>query len=284
MVSVMKRAARLRIRRIRTRHDFLQIQISTELTVQQAVSTLDRDRRILIYSVLQSPYLDETLNDEFLSCDLVSVFTEPCKSAEGLLCAQIVGVLAISFANGGKWNTNAVNISFRRMGMLHDDAVVPHASREEHVASTPLVRWAARRLCSALELVPTGDRPLPNIAFSDQLVSNWAAFYQATVKLAPAEKTARLREMASDVAHVNGYDHCPHLSATNSKASGALRQIFVSAFTRHGHEFYLSTDFEKAAGAFESCDRNGRHLGEWLFSGQKNAEADNSGHHDIIIN
>jgi hypothetical protein len=82
---------------------------------------------------------------------------------------------------------------------------------------------------------------------------------------------------------INGYEHSPELSASNSKDARALRQVFVSAFTPQGREIYLSTDFEKAAGAFEVCDCEGRHLGEWLFSGKKNREADASGGHNIIV-
>ena len=62
-----------------------------------------------------------------------------------------------------------------------------------------------------------------------------------------------------------------------------IRQIFVSIFTVDGHELFLSTDFEKPAGAFEVCDRNGRHLGEWLFSGIQNGAPDTSGSHDIEV-
>ncbi len=132
--------------------------------------------------------------------------------------------------------------------------------------------------------MPTNDHPLPNTKLSDQLVDGtWSEFYDATSSLGPTEKTARLRQLAAEVAFVNGYEYSQDLSAWNSQRAGAIRQVFVSMFARHGHEFYLSTDVEKAAGALEVCDRRGRHLGEWLFSGRKNGEADTSGHHDIIV-
>jgi len=158
---------------------------------------------------------------------------------------------------------------------------VPHASHSTHIGSH--IRWASRRTCSEHDLLPSEDRPLPNTKFSDHLVNDdWNTFYSVTSALGPFERTARLHDIALEVAYANGYDYCAELSHRNKQRSNSLRQIFVSAFTPSGRELYLSTDFEKAAGAFEVCDRNGRHIGEWLFSGRKNGNADTSGHHNIV--
>jgi hypothetical protein len=97
------------------------------------------------------------------------------------------------------------------------------------------------------------------------------------------QKTARLREIAAEVAFVNGYQFTQELSAINQRRSGGLRQIFAAEYAAGRDAMYLSTDFENAAGAFEVFDFRGHHLGEWLFSGARNKDADSSGRHDISL-
>jgi hypothetical protein len=283
IVDVMKRAARLRFRRLRTRHDFRQLELMVDTRLDHVISHLDRDRRMLFLQVLDSPYLDESLEAKFLSHDVLSVAGATCRNAEGLLCAYIIDALAISFESDPQWHGSQLVLGLATdLNPRPGSVTVRHACHKDHIASH--IAWASRRTCSEQELMPSMDRPLPNTRFSDQLVSDdWSEFYRDTSSLGASSKTAKLREVASEVAFINGYDHSSKLSAENRKDAGALRHVFVSAFTRPGHEIYLSTDFEKAAGAFEVCDFKGRHLGEWLFSGKRNGEADASGGHDILV-
>jgi len=283
LLDVMKHAASLRLRQLRTRHDFRQLQLAVDARLDQVTLLLERDQRVLLYRLLQSPYLDELHEEQFLSYTVISVAGEPCPNAEGLLSAHIAGSVAISFDNDARWRVSRVSLGLEIDSSREPATVeVRHASHSNHMASH--VRWASRRTLSEQELVPSNDNPLPNIKFSDQLVNgDWSEFYRATSSLGPNEKTAKVRELATEVAFINGYEYAQELSSRNSQRARATRQVFVSKFAPQGHALYLSTDFEKAAGAFEVCDRNGRHLGEWLFSGKKNGDADNSGGHDILV-
>jgi hypothetical protein len=286
LVEVMKRAARLGFRRLRTRHDFRQTQMTAKKALWEVLSELDRDRRLLVYSLTQSPYLsepDEPVLTRFLSYTVVTVTDQPCQAAEGLLSAHVADALAISFLSVSRWRVSEVRLELEHdLTRNRDTIAVRHASHPDHLKSH--ICWAARRTCAQQELVPSPGRPLPNTKLSDQLVNDdWDQFYRITSALAPAEKNAALQQLARDVAFVNGYNYSPQISSKNRHTTGALRQVFVSAFTRQGHEFYLSTDFEKPAGAFEVCDRNGRHLGEWLFSGKQNGDADRSGRHNLLV-
>ena len=283
LVDVMKRAARLGLRRLRTRPDFRQLQLTIEGRLDQVILHLDRDRRNLFLRLLDSPYLRNEDAVKFLSHNVVSVAGETCSSADGLLSAYVADTLAISFQSDKRWHCPRVSLCLEQgVDQQQLNVDVPHACHSVHLIDH--IRWASRRTRSNQELVPEAERPLPNTDYSDQLVNDdWSEFYRVTSSLNSSEKTARLREIAADVAFINGYDYSRKLTSKASQNAGAIRQIFVSAFTPRAHKFYLSTDFEKAAGAFEVYDRNGRHLGEWLFSGKKNRDADASGHHNIVV-
>ncbi len=64
------------------------------------------------------------------------------------------------------------------------------------------------------------------------------------------KKIALLRDTAEGVAHINGYDFDPALTAINRAGSTYVRSSDQRSAS--GCEtLYLSTDFENAAGAFE---------------------------------
>jgi len=283
LVDVMKRAARLQFRRLRTRPDFRQLQLTPEDRLEQVIHHLDRDLKILFLKLFDSQYLRDEDDEKFLSHHVASVAGEACSSADGLLNAYVADTLAISFQSNIRWHCPRVSLCLEQgVDQQRLDVDLPHACHSDHLIHH--IRWASRRTRSNQELVPEAERPLPNTDYSDQLVNDdWSKFYRVMSSLNSSEKTARLREIADDVAFINGYDYSRKLTSKASRKAGAIRQIFVSAFTPRAHKFYLSTDFEKPAGAFEVYDRNGRHLGEWLFSGKKSRDADASGHHNIDV-
>lgn len=244
---------------------------------------MDRDHKILILKILDSPYIDPPFEARFLSLTAVAISGVACESAEGILSAHVIDGLSVSFDNEDKWVTSNIPLSIRDDLSGESTTVdVRHACRTTHIKNH--LRWASRRTCPPTNLVPTSEKPLPNVSVSSLIVDDdWQRFYESTSALGALEKTARLREVAAEIAFVNGYDLSVRLSSLNSQRFNALRQIFVSAFTDVGHEFYLSTDFEKAAGAFEFYDHRGNHLGEWLFAGGRNGDPDTTGHHNILL-
>jgi hypothetical protein len=119
----------------------------------------------------------------------------------------------------------------------------------------------------------------PNLDYSNKLAPHgWENFKQDLSKF-PNEKNGKASEMAKKVAERNFYQHKQELSSYNQKIKGSLRQIFESVSEP---KIYLSTDFE-GGNAFEVCNYQGKHLGEFLFSGKQNKDADQSGNHDIIL-
>jgi hypothetical protein len=203
LVDVMKRAARLHIHRLRTRNDFRQVELTVDTRLDQVIFHLDRDRRNLFLKVLDFPYLDEHLEVEFLSHNVLSVAGTTCGYAEGLLSAYLADALAISFESHTRWNASQVLLGLAKDGNPQlRSGNVRHACHKEHMASH--ITWASRRTCSEQELMPSGNRPLPNTKFSDQLVNDdWSEFYRDTSSLGSSSKTAKLREVASDVAFIN---------------------------------------------------------------------------------
>ena len=110
LLDVMKCSTKIGFKRLRTRHDFRQLQLTSVSSLTDFISQMDRDRRVFLYTILQSPYLDESGEDEFLSHNIISLGGEPCNVAEGILNADIVKSLSVSFPSNGRWNTSHITI------------------------------------------------------------------------------------------------------------------------------------------------------------------------------
>ncbi len=281
LVLLFRTGFRVGFRRLRTREDFRTTAIAGQARIDDVIGCLERHHRQLIYRILDCPYLRAENEDAFLQYRVVAVAGNAA-NAEGLLCAHIMRTLAISF-DRAEWAASTIDVEVLDEQTRAIECVqVRHASRHEHLIVN--LAWASRTAKGADELIPSAARPLPNTVASDLLVNDdWQAFCDELKRMPPAEKTARLVETAEQVALINGYDYDPIASDRNRQISGSMRQVFGSIHAANRARLYLSTDFEKPAGAFEVCDFQGRHLGEWLFSGRKNSPADESGRHNIWI-
>lgn len=120
----------------------------------------------------------------------------------------------------------------------------------------------------------------PKREFSDGLVNNdWKGFREALKKLPSGTKIAKIEKIGALVAKINGYRFNPHLSSHNQKKCKSARSIHQAGKKRD--TIYLSVDFEK--GAFEVCDFDGIHLGEFGFNGKRLQDADTTGKHNIFL-
>jgi hypothetical protein len=280
-LRVMQDARAIGFKRLRTRDDFASAPLFGNYHLSDIRPHLERDERLLLFSFLQSPYLEREYEGEFVTTSIEAVDGDSEIGGEGLLCAALLDTVAISIASHERWSRATL-----KLHLLHDhkgprECALPHASEVTHWRNH--LRWASRRVCGTNQLTPTLDRPLRNTEYSNKCVSSWGDFYCECSGLQGGEKTAMLRECADLIAHINGFDHNPELSATNRKASGALRQVFSPMQGLAIRPVYLSTDFEKPAGVFEVFDHLGRHAGEWSFSGDKVSGADTSGAHDLTL-
>jgi hypothetical protein len=95
---------------------------------------------------------------------------------------------------------------------------------------------------------------------------------------AGGNKEALAREIGREIARRNFYLEETVLSTHEQQLRNSLRTIFSSI--KHGRKIYLSIDFEKPA--FEICDEQGHHLGEYSFNGLKLSDLDATGGHDIL--
>ncbi|MEN8215140.1 MAG: hypothetical protein ABFS56_01930 [Pseudomonadota bacterium] len=106
--------------------------------------------------------------------------------------------------------------------------------------------------------------------------NDWIQFREQ-LKKHPENKNAMIQKMAENVAVINGYQFNQRLSSYNQKVKNSLRFIYEAG---DGHnKIYLSTDFEK--GAFEVCNYQGKHQGEYNFNGEKTGKA--KGKHNIDL-
>ncbi len=124
----------------------------------------------------------------------------------------------------------------------------------------------------------------PGKEFSDQLVNNnWAEFRDELKTYSPSARSAKIEEIGSLVAKINGYKYNSALSSYNQQKKGSKRVIFQAGLSRK--TIYLSIDFEK--GAFEVCNFTGKWLGEFGFHGDelssKNDRKKDKGKHNILL-
>jgi len=124
----------------------------------------------------------------------------------------------------------------------------------------------------------------PRKEFSDQLADNkWAEFRDELKTYSPNARLAKIEEIGSLVAKINGYKYNPTLSSYNQRKKGSKRVIFQAGLSRK--TIYLSIDFEK--GAFEVCNFTGKWLGEFGFHGRELSSKDDrkkdKGKHDILF-
>lgn len=81
--------------------------------------------------------------------------------------------------------------------------------------------------------------------------------------------TACCKEIGGKVCQANYYQYEQELSSDEQQACGGSRQIY--SIIKNNEKQYNSLDFHK--GMFEFHDEKGRHLGEFLFDGTMNKEA-----------
>ncbi len=108
--------------------------------------------------------------------------------------------------------------------------------------------------------LPTIKSPLPNT----QLCSEYSNIRQKVIRDGKADKET-FSKLGKEVAYRNGYIFNEEVTRINSIA---IREIFNS---KTEPRVYLSIDFEK--GAFEVCDHNGNHKGEFSYEGIQTAKA-----------
>jgi len=158
-------------------------------------------------------------------------------------------------------------------------------------------------IMSLRNLQETVNSYFPNLLYSNALFTSkttksvdyiWTLFYKSA-KTKPekneydtlfgaGDKIAVIKELAPQIAYRNLYKLNETLSNYNDKnnrGNGKTTPFQIFEQGIGNDKLYLSTDFEK--GAFEVCDKNGKHLGEYFFSGKKNEDADKSGGHDIML-
>ncbi|WP_375561257.1 hypothetical protein ACE193_01510 [Bernardetia sp. OM2101] len=117
---------------------------------------------------------------------------------------------------------------------------------------------------------------LPLTEISNHLVDNDWDKFRLYLRSNASQKNSLISKMAQKVAIINGYSFDSKVSDLN-KTKDKIRQIYSAGENRN--KIYLSVDFEK--GAYEICDFQGTHLGEFLFDEKLNGKADKS--HNIRI-
>jgi len=91
-----------------------------------------------------------------------------------------------------------------------------------------------------------------------------------------AEMIAYCKQIGKKVCQANYYNYECELSRREEQACGSPRKIY--SIVKAGKKQYISLDFHK--GMFEFHDEYGIHLGEYLFDGTKNKDAEES--HNLI--
>lgn len=270
------------IKKIRVTPDFRTRTSKEGESVNDLIFRLERPERQILLQALDSPHIKDNCDPEeensFITLNVTSINGVSTPHATGILCAYIHNTIIVSLPSSGTWLTSNLNVTIANsIDNSQFDRKIEHISEISHINTH-------RSFLCRLTIPENSQKdpsPFPN---SDQVTkvyarNDWSAFYSCFKNLNQLEKTAKYRKIASDIATANGYTFNARLTSLNSRIRRSLRQIFTR--TTDKGDIHLSTDFEK--GAFEVCDQDGKHLGEWLFSGEKHKPADSSGFHDIIL-
>lgn len=272
----------LGLRRVRVHSNFSLLCSTDDTPVTQLIHSLPiNDRRVILRST-DAPHIKDSefaAADTYLASKNVVINGVSVNDAEGLICAFINETVAISAATDAF--QNCIHVEFSSTDLRNgnvQNALIPHAASQpqlrRHVAVIGRLTFKPKdHPCSR-------ENPLPNSEYVNRFYvqDNWVELLKRCA-LPSTYSIPIIEDIARDVALMNGYDFEPDLTRLNHRKRNSKRQIFSSV--EPAQEIFLSTDFEK--GAFEVCDRHGRHLGEWLFSGSIHKNADTSGDHDIFL-
>lgn len=88
---------------------------------------------------------------------------------------------------------------------------------------------------------------------------------------------AYTKKMGARICETNYYQYEHELSAKESEIHGHTMRAIYSTMNKNGEKQYISLDFKH--GMLEYHDKKGRHLGEFRFTGLKNADGEVS--HDL---
>lgn len=283
LITAFKRANQMGVSRMRTRSDFVTIPTTDEFILYDSILALPFEKRNLFLSILDCPYIQESEIrevDMFLGINVVRVNGVSVESAEGLISAYVHKCPSVSMLSDSQWDASSIEIEYNEnaiasVGLAH----ILHASREAHF--DVMIEELGLEALRVLGLIPTPEIPLPNAAFAKSFLAkgDWQKVATRIRRCSAGERIAIIGPLAQILAKINGYVFEPVITSTNQQAFSTYRQIF--SFGDDPRKFYLSTDFEK--GAFEVCGRDGRHLGEFLFSGVRSSEPDATGRHDLIV-
>ncbi|TGO03189.1 hypothetical protein PN36_11160 [Candidatus Thiomargarita nelsonii] len=262
--------------------------ISTNYTILNWLRDADVDSKTLLLGLIQSPPIGKEIQEEkFIYMEKIiladNAENEIEQEAEGLGVAYLSnknGTLSVSLDSDSKWDKTEILLIFRfeQNGKSCEKPVkVKHASKPEHMTEHKI--WALKKKSLLGDMVPSLQNLLPNKKISNLLVDNDWIQFREQLKKHPENKNAMIQEMAENVAEINGYQFNRFLSSHNQKMKKSLRFIYEAA--EGSQKIYLSTDFEK--GAFEVCNYQGKHQGEYNFNGEKTGEADKSGKHNIDL-
>jgi hypothetical protein len=283
LVQTLKKAWSMGLKRLRIRADFQNTRTNDGLTIGEVIWDLPHGDRNFLLIATDAPHIRDDEIDKiegFLKISIRAVNGTEVDSAEGLVCAFVHGTIAISIQSEPQWCQDTAALEFvseKDSSLQRID--IRHVSSAHHL--TNYASFVGKITFDSSKYLLSEDNPLPNSKFATEFVAHgdWHPVTQAMITGPEEEKIAKIHDLAHTIAEANGYREEREVTSLNRKIHKSYRQIFSSTYG--DTKLYLSTDFEK--GAFEVCDEDGRHLGEWLFSGVKHQGPDKTGAHNIAL-
>jgi DUF971 family protein len=269
--SVMDISSKLKeeylLEKVRVPNNFRETPIANSLSINDFLGydELEPDKSISLVDFLANHVeeIDDEIKQELDKAQINKVFYTYCTnlSSDMLTEAHIMQAPVISFATSSAFKTDILQAELK---------ILTEAGKETSKNISLKNFYKLERIKNnALE------KPIWNNSTSTTLTN--IDFPQSISK--KIDKKAELLRVGSKVAEMNGWIYDSKVTNKN-KNSGQLRFIFRSLNSKK--QYYLSIDFEKAHGAFELHDYNGKHLGEIDFKGTvppKNPQTS----HDIKI-
>jgi hypothetical protein len=282
-ILVCKEINRLSIKKkikLRAIEDFRQRVLFDDYTIHDWLTdkNVDHFQRSLLNTLLDTPTINEEVirETEYLENNFEYRENLTSMRCEGLAVAYAsgkMGALSVSLNSHPRWNKHEIELTCVSNDQ-QKSVTIKHVSQQKHVDYNKCFILIIK---SGEISLPTLTNPFPNLVQSNKLVNNdWSKFKQDLDNHSD-QKLSLIQKMADSIARINGYAFNKTLSSLNKKKSKSYRKIYQGG--SDNNRVYLSVDFEK--GAFELCNNDGQHQGEYKFNGDKSR--DKKGDHNISI-
>lgn len=252
-----------------------EVLVTHDLSLRQSVKQfkLNKQRAFMSWITTKGPFWEESRqhsSDDWLESQN-DIVTDT--GLGEVAYRRFIGSNYQTFSfEGTKWDIDPINVDWHCNGQVKSIDVINHVKINERLIIDLLNDYQPDK-----SNPPSLNKPFPNLKLSNEFMD--LVKFREDINRNPHDKQAIIQPVADGIAKLNGYKFNKNLSTLNQRKSSSYRKIYESVCSDE-EKIYLSVDFEK--GAFELCNHEGVHQGEYKFDGEKSGRAQSD--HSIYLN